>query len=211
MLGHHENKGGSVSGAWEGVGETLWHVQAQGHGHTRLFLQKLRWADEWHGRSLHLSSASGQSFTVDEKPTLDDDAIADLLLEAIRENPGAPWTQIAKAVKGVRDERRRDVRDRLFAEGLIVNVVRRDGAEVAIAECPERRPSRLYLADDPVIVHLRPDPDAAGPQMPLPGVGSDSAHLRPASPPYRDAGRRDADERPQDASDAEPEAGIYDW
>jgi AAA domain len=32
VLVHHENKGGQVSGAWEGAGDTLLHVSAQGRG-----------------------------------------------------------------------------------------------------------------------------------------------------------------------------------
>ena len=50
VLVHHENKGGQVSGAWEGAGDTLCHVQGQGHGRTRLFFQKARWASEQHAR-----------------------------------------------------------------------------------------------------------------------------------------------------------------
>jgi hypothetical protein len=43
VLAHHENKSGDVSGAWEGVPDTLAHVQARGNGATRLFWQKVRW------------------------------------------------------------------------------------------------------------------------------------------------------------------------
>ena len=32
LLAHHENRGGQVSGAWEGAVDTLFHVQAQGNG-----------------------------------------------------------------------------------------------------------------------------------------------------------------------------------
>ena len=42
LLLHHENRGGNVSGAWEGAGDTLMHLQAQGHGKTRLYFQKVR-------------------------------------------------------------------------------------------------------------------------------------------------------------------------
>src|SRR5262249_2646954 len=48
LLVHHENKGGQVSGAGEGAGDTLLHVQAQGHGRTRLYVQKARWSSNHH-------------------------------------------------------------------------------------------------------------------------------------------------------------------
>jgi hypothetical protein len=52
------------------------------------------------------------------------------------------------------DHRRRAVRDDLLASGRIVNVLKIDGVDYAVAEVPERRPARLYLADDPTIAHL---------------------------------------------------------
>ena len=186
LLGHHESKAGRVSGAWEGVGDTLWHLQGAGHGHARLFMQKVRWASDWQGRTLHLEWAPGKSFVVSEKPEVDDETIGDALVAAIRENPGTGWTKIAAAAKGIRDERRRSVRDGLFADGLIVNVVRRDGVEVAIRECPQGAPARLYLADDPTIAHLIPDSDAVGTQLTTDFVpGRDEAGTKS---PYRGPG-----------------------
>ena len=44
ILVHHENKGGAVSGAWEGAGDTLLHVEKRGHGRTDVHIQKARWA-----------------------------------------------------------------------------------------------------------------------------------------------------------------------
>lgn len=64
ILVHHENKGGTVSGAWEGAGDTLLHVQAAGNGHTVLNVQKARWASEYHGKTLRLAWADGEGFTV---------------------------------------------------------------------------------------------------------------------------------------------------
>ena len=43
VLIHHENKAGAVSGAWEGSGDTLLHVESAGNGHTVLHVQKARW------------------------------------------------------------------------------------------------------------------------------------------------------------------------
>jgi RecA-family ATPase len=51
VLVHHENKAGAVAGAWEGVPDTLAHVQARGNGATRLFWQKTRWSSELHGKA----------------------------------------------------------------------------------------------------------------------------------------------------------------
>jgi len=45
---HHENRGAQPSGAWEGAVDTLFHVQAQGNGQTRLHIQKARWSPAHH-------------------------------------------------------------------------------------------------------------------------------------------------------------------
>lgn len=62
LLVHHENRAGTVSGAWEGAGDTLLHVQAAGNGHTVVVVQKARWDSERHGRTLHLGWGDGGSF-----------------------------------------------------------------------------------------------------------------------------------------------------
>jgi len=65
ILVHHENKGGSVSGAWEGAGDTLLHVQAAGNGHTIVFIQKARWASAYHQKTLKLAWAGGEGFALE--------------------------------------------------------------------------------------------------------------------------------------------------
>jgi hypothetical protein len=145
-----------VSGAWEGSGDTLLHMQAQGHGRARLYFQKARWSSEWHKKALNLLWADGEGFEVEEREELDDDTAAELVLAAIRSSPGTSWTRVEDQTKGIRAERRRQVRDGLLAARRIVNVVKENGVETALDHCPERRPSRLYLADDPTIKHLRP-------------------------------------------------------
>jgi hypothetical protein len=67
ILVHHENKGGTVSGAWEGAGDTLLHVDARGPGKTHLHVQKARWSSEHHGAHLDLTWTDGEGFTVDEE------------------------------------------------------------------------------------------------------------------------------------------------
>jgi AAA domain len=164
ILVHHENRAGQVSGAWEPVGETLLHVQPQGHGKLRLHVQKARGSSEHHGTTLHLLWADGERFTVEENVELDDEAIGQLILAAIRENPGTGWTRVEQETRGIRSERRRAVRDDLLRAGTIVNVAKKDGERIILDHCPERRPASLHLADDPTIGHLRPDPDADGTQ-----------------------------------------------
>jgi hypothetical protein len=203
---HHENKGAQVSGAWEGSGDTLLHVQGQGHGRTRVHVQKARWASAYHATTLSLTWTEGEGFAVDEKPELDDNAIADLLLAHVGENLGTSWTRVEEATPGVNRQRRREVRDRLFAGQRLVNVVKEDGQEKAIYECPERKPSRLYLADDPAIAHLRPAPGAAAAQS-APGRGVEGQlHLRPAPRPIGAQGVGAADTHPSTTNAAEPAA-----
>jgi hypothetical protein len=155
VLVHHENKGGQVSGAWEASGDTLFHVQGQGHRRVRLYVQKARWSSAHHATTLQLVWADGDGFALEDKPELDDTAIAEKILAAIAENPGTGWTKVEVAIKGIGNERIRAVRDGLLQAGRILNVVTRDGGEVATGNCPERSKARLHLAEDPTIAHLR--------------------------------------------------------
>jgi hypothetical protein len=74
ILVHHENKGGTVSGAWEGAGDTLLHIQAAGNGHTVVFIQKARWASSHHHKTLKLAWTDGEGFELEG----DRDYVADV-------------------------------------------------------------------------------------------------------------------------------------
>jgi hypothetical protein len=65
ILAHHENRAGTVSGAWEGAGDTLLHVQAAGNGHTIVFIQKARWSSEHHHKTLKLAWTDGEGFVLE--------------------------------------------------------------------------------------------------------------------------------------------------
>jgi hypothetical protein len=183
VLIHHENKGGQVSGAWEGAGDTLFHVQGQGHGRTRLHVQKARWSSVHHATTLHLVWSEGDGFTLEERPELDDQAISERILAVVGTNPGIGWTKVEREVRGISNERKRAVRDGLFAAGMIVNVISRDGVELALDHCPERLPARLHLVDDPAITHLRPGSGAGPAQTALPWTAGVDPRLRRAPAP----------------------------
>jgi AAA domain-containing protein len=165
LLIHHENRAGQISGAWEGAVDTLLHISGLGNGHTRLHIQKARWASDHHGKTLKLAWADNDSYQVEEQTEVTDDEIAERIITAVRENPGTGWGKVEEAIPGVRSERRRTVRDRLLTEGQLVNIGRRDGADVWLTECPKGKTARLHLPDDPTIRQLRPDSDAAGTQL----------------------------------------------
>lgn len=65
VLVHHENRAGTVSGAWEGAGDTLLHMQAAGNGHSVLYVQKARWASAYHHKTLKLAWADGEGFELE--------------------------------------------------------------------------------------------------------------------------------------------------
>jgi hypothetical protein len=198
VLVHHENKGGRVSGAWEASGDTLLHVQAQGHGRTRLYVQKARWSSSHHATALQLIWTDGEGFEVENKPEFDDDAIADKILDALAEAPGTAWTKVEKKIQGVGNDRLRAIRDGLLAGGRIVNRVKREGLEVLSAECEPRRTASLYVAEDPTIAHLRQDSGAAPAQTaPARGEGG-PLQLRRAPRPIRGAGVGAADSHPSE-------------
>lgn len=120
-LVHHENKAGEVSGAWEGAGDTLLHVTGLGHGRTKLHIRKARWSSDWHGKTLNLTWADGESFTVDDQPDRDDNAIADKIRAAVRANPGCSWNAVEKAggIGNLKTARR--IRDRLLEAGELID------------------------------------------------------------------------------------------
>jgi hypothetical protein len=98
LIVHHENRAGQVSGAWEGAVDTLLHVQAQGNGRTRVFWQKVRWSSLLHQTTTNLLWADGESFTVEEREEITEATMADEILAAALELPGASWTTIRKKV-----------------------------------------------------------------------------------------------------------------
>ena len=65
LLIHHENKGGQVSGAWEGSGDTLLHVQGAGNGHTLVYVQKARWDSTRHGTTMTLAWEGVEGFELE--------------------------------------------------------------------------------------------------------------------------------------------------
>ena len=67
ILVHHENKGGSVSGAWEGAGDTILHTQSARNGKTILEVQKARWDSKRHGLTLKLRWTEGESFALENE------------------------------------------------------------------------------------------------------------------------------------------------
>jgi hypothetical protein len=66
-LVHHDNKAGTVSGAWEGATETDWHSpKLEGQGLSRLHVVKARWSTAWHGETLQLKWADDYGFELGE-------------------------------------------------------------------------------------------------------------------------------------------------
>lgn len=76
ILLHHESKRGTVSGAWEGAGDTLIHATVHVRGKTKLAFQKARWSSKWHRQTLELDWADGEGFEVAEHP--DRDLVAEI-------------------------------------------------------------------------------------------------------------------------------------
>jgi hypothetical protein len=121
MLVHHESKSGRVSGAWEGVGDTLLHVSGSGHGKTRVNIQKARWGPAYHATTLHLRWSEGQGFEAEaadeNRPALVWDAIVGYVLE----NGGCGWKAVEKELGSSNDYARRR-RDDAIREGVLIDV-----------------------------------------------------------------------------------------
>jgi hypothetical protein len=82
VLIHHENKAGAISGAWEGAGDTLLHVEARGPGRTHLHIEKARWSSVHHNTRLDLAWAEGEGFDVGSAEERDYHAEIEALLTA---------------------------------------------------------------------------------------------------------------------------------
>jgi hypothetical protein len=183
LLVHHEAKGGKVSGAWEGAGDTLIHVSKQVHGRMRLEWQKTRWASDYHATALTLLWAEGDTFRVEEEPAeLGDDAWAERIVEEIRKRPATTWGPVEQATPGLERTRRNELRDELFKRRRIVNVRRRQSEpDVAEYELVQGAKARLYVADHPdVILLLRAPGEVAEKSSPPTGGTAQhnfSAHL----------------------------------
>lgn len=161
-LVHHENKAGTISGAWEGVGDTVLHVSQQGQGFTRVHVQKARFSSTHHGTTLNLAWDEGEGFRRVEQPERTDADIESDLLAAASANAGGGWSVMERAVSG-KTERKRAARDRLLADGRLVNT----GTEARM---------RLWHVDDPVRpVELRPIGARLG-RDPEPAPASNGAH-----------------------------------
>ena len=114
-------------------------------------------------KTLNLTWAEGDSFTVEDKPgILDDDTIAENILAAIAETPGIAWTKVEKATLGVGAAPRHP--RRTLRSRLIINVVQIDGIETALSSCPERRPA--HISSQPM-TQLSSIMSAAGTQRPV--------------------------------------------
>ena len=182
VLVHHENKGGKVSGAWEGVGDTLLHVQGQGHGRTRLYVQKARWSSSHHATSLQLVWTDGEGFEVEDKPELDDDTIAD-------DDPRGRARRTA-AHRGTRSRR------------SVAGQARAEGARSATGCSPAARlinaggkaGMKLWHADDPACPvtpeQLVPVPEPLR-EPPGSARGRRSGVQPDRFPPYREPGHRE--------------------
>jgi hypothetical protein len=178
MFYHHENKAGDVSGAWEGVPDTLAHVQARGNGATRLFWQKVRWGSTLHGKAWTLLWREGESFELDESPEISDEDVVESILAAVREAPGSGWNTIEGLVNGGAT-RKREIRDGLLASGDLVNV----GAGQKFA---------LHVAGDPLVSQLVPAREPVATQL---GVDTGFSHETATGsrfPPIRGTGTGDA-------------------
>jgi hypothetical protein len=183
LLVHHENKGGRVSGAWEGVGDTMLHVQGSGHGKTRVFVQKARWGSNYHARTFHLTWAGDEAFGVDESATIarPERTWADIE-KFVLEHPGCNWNDVKAGVTGT-DSYLGDRRDSMLAADVLVDVGK--GSRYA-----------LWHRDDP-----------ARPQELDDGDAEDAASVReaaPGAPNESDAASR-TDTAPPHAS---PSSGV---
>jgi hypothetical protein len=167
VIVHHENRAGKVSGAWEGTGDTLLHVQQQGHGKVRLYFQKARWASEQHATALQLRWGEGDAFEIAEPDSANRPLEAWLAIEKfVKENHGCTWNKVAAAkdedgkplVRGgaLWKQRRRDA---MLEEGILINAGTAGAFELWHRDDPMRP---HVLADEEQVIRTGESPDESG-------------------------------------------------
>ena len=110
VLIHHENRAGTVSGAWEGAGDTLLHIREAGPGHTIVRVQKARWGSSYHGTTIKLQWAPGESFEVESERDLLAEVKALLadgkwrIIEEIRSDVGAGKETVRELIEQHADQ-----------------------------------------------------------------------------------------------------------
>jgi AAA domain/Bifunctional DNA primase/polymerase, N-terminal len=202
FLVHHENKGGKVSGAWEGAGDTLLHARQQGHGQLRLYVQKARWASELHATALQLRWADGDSFERDETQPSHPDEVYEAVEAYVLGHGGITWGEVRDAVRksetiSTSNEELGKQRDRLLDERAIRNTsTRSDRYELWHRDDPERPVEATLdllsgVPDSRADSHLSETPDSRGDSRPLEGE-EEEAVVRPRDP-YRGSGDRTDD------------------
>jgi AAA domain len=118
---HHENRAGQVSGAWERVPDTLVHITPRGNGHTRVFWQKARWSSDTHQTTTNLAWRDGWTYEVEEPDEpVTAERIWDDLAKYVTEHGGTGWNKADTAVPG-KGTLKRETRDRMLADGVLVN------------------------------------------------------------------------------------------
>jgi hypothetical protein len=76
---------------------------------------------------------------------------------------------VETACKGVGHKKLRGARDGLLTAGKLVNIgMDENGQKLALNLLEDRKPARLYVADDPTVRHLRPVPGTDGAQTVVP-------------------------------------------
>src|SRR5207248_2830202 len=110
ILIHHQGKAGSVSGAWEGAGDTLLQVKSAGPGHTICTDQKSLWASDYHGKTYKLEWTACGGFAPEverDLPAEIDELLADgkwRTVEQIRDEVKAGTKAVREVVEA--DEQR---------------------------------------------------------------------------------------------------------
>jgi AAA domain len=140
LLVHHEAKSGRVSGAWEGVGDTLLHVSGSGHGRTRIVIQKARWASTYHAVTLKLRWAEGEAFEREEEDEDRPALVWDAIVAFVRLNGGTGWTAVEKTLP-IRGDYARRRRDDAIREGVLI--------DTGSGEAKRGHRFELWHVDDP--------------------------------------------------------------
>ena len=182
LLLHHENRGGHVSGAWEGAGDTLSTSRPKGTARPGSYFQK---PASFALAQAERSTCSGPTAKASRSrsATSSTTTRGRPVVAYVRKNPGNGWRKVAEATPGSNTATpKRRPRPALSARGL-VNVVKVDGVLQAVDQSSSARRRSSHTADDPTITHLRPGSGAGGVRgLRLPRVKRDGSTASCVSP-----------------------------
>ena len=137
VLIHHENKGGKVSGAWEGAGDTLLHVTGRGPAAPASTSRRPAGRRPGTPRRSNCVGPTAKGSRSSTSPEITDDDLAERILAAIAEHPGTGWNNVRQDPSVSATQRRQRCATGCSPTAASSTSSASTGVDNALDHCPE--------------------------------------------------------------------------